>query len=81
MEDKKRQVKELEQIIYNDYKVWLDVTGCISKDTAFYKGCLGGATDCAEKIYGIGYRDCKDKVVLPKKEYDDLVESKRLLGC
>lgn len=75
MEDKQRQVKEIEQIIYNDYKVWLDVTGCITKDTVFYKECLGGATDCAEKIYGTGYRDCKDKVVLSREEYTQLLKS------
>lgn len=80
MNDKK-QIEEIKQIIYNDYKQWLDVTGCIPKGTTYYAECLGGAIDCAEKLYNAGYRKLPENaVVLTVKQCMEIVEDNYDIG-
>lgn len=37
------------------------------------------ANNVGEDLYYLGYRNCKDKVVLTKEEYDDYINLKELL--
>ncbi len=70
----KQQIEEMRKIIYDDYKQWLDVTGVIPKGTTYYNECLGGAIDCANKLYNAGYRKLPENaVVLSREEYDELL--------
>lgn len=56
MTDREKQIEEMTEIIKADYKEWLDITGCLPKGTSYYYECLGGAGDCAKKLYDNGYR-------------------------
>ena len=56
MDDKEKQIEEMTEIIKADYKEWLDITGCLPEGTSYYYECLGGAEDCAKKLYDNGYR-------------------------
>lgn len=56
MTDREKQIEEMTEIIKADYKEWLDITGCLPKGTSYYYECLGGARDCAKKLYDNSYR-------------------------
>lgn len=60
MKTKQEQIIEMANIIKNDYKQWLDITGVFPEGSSYYFECLGGGFDCARLLYEAGYGDVSE---------------------
>lgn len=56
IKSKEQQIEEITNIIENEYKKWLNVTGVIPVGTTYYAECMGVAKDSAEAIFKAGYQ-------------------------
>lgn len=51
---------EIEEIIKDTYKEWIDSAGCIPQGTTYYSELMACAEDCAKKIAEAGYKKKSD---------------------
>lgn len=60
MKTEREQIERMAEIIKNDYKQWLDITGVFPEGSLYYFECLGGGFDCARLLYEAGYGDVSE---------------------
>lgn len=60
MKTEQEQIIEMTNIIKNDYKQWLDITGVFPEGSSYYFECLGGGFDCARLLNKAGYGDVSE---------------------
>ena len=70
MEDKQKEIQKMQQEIFDS---------CAWRFSTHPEDYREVANDIGEDLYNLGYRNCKDKVVLTREEYEMLVNQYKTL--